>query len=866
MLLICTILCAVFLLCVPSLHAQTVEGTEFWLTFGQNFDRTADRLNEIDLQIRIVSGDKPSSGTIRFTNLGTSVDFNLAAQQVFTYSLNEAQKEAVYNTTMGVSDRSVHITSNESITVYALNQSRASADATNILPVTVLGTEYYHISYRALVNIIEMSRREDAYAVVAITDNTRLYNDGAFAAMLNQGEVYYSTTCSTEPDLSGSTDMTGSHITADNPVAFFAVNQGPNVPGDILWSDCLFQQLAPINTWGKKFFVPVSHMGRDIVRIVASQNGTNISQTGGILRTDEGGHPNLTNLQAGQFVDLVVSLDNNGCFIQADKPVGVCTYLTGLLFNFTMAERNNGTGVGDPAQAWLPAIAQTVTEALIAPFVPTGTTYLSEHYALIITPTATKDDTRFSIGEATPTALSGGAWRDNDDAGMSFYSMRMTNPNDSYLFTNQAGLFIMCYGVGTAESYYFLAFSAMRDLLDAVFFADDVYYLDLPDNMFREGEIEFRAQVSGMGTAAGNLRWFIDGVEEMAARDQLTWKKYLASGEYDIKAEVRSDDGQMVTLESTLLIGVQITVDASPSQGGTVSGGGSFAHEDPVTVNATANTDYYFVNWTENDIEVSTDPSYTFIVTENRSLVANFRLYYIVNVDVNILEYGYATGAGSLVANALVRVEAHVNDCYRFSNWTVNDVVVSTENPYSFAVTEDVDIVANLYALDFDEYAPVLWDNTFMLNLKKLEEDGYNVTGCRWFKNDIEEMNTRTINEFSYSAGYEATDKLETGDYMFMLITADKGALCSTVKSITNGVSTNSSVIDLHAYPNPLPTGSEINLEGVIEGSIIRVYTVSGVFVKSIVASDSTATLNLSLPSGVYIVHNGDKSIRIVIE
>jgi hypothetical protein len=67
-----------------------------------------------------------------------------------------------------------------------------------------------------------------------------------------------------------------------------------------------------------------------------------------------------------------------------------------------------------------------------------------------------------------------------------------------------------------------------------------------------------------------------------------------------------------------------ITLSASPANGGTVSGGGTFACGSSQTVTATANGGYTFVNWTENGTGVSTSASYTFTVTGNETLVANF--------------------------------------------------------------------------------------------------------------------------------------------------------------------------------------------------------------------------------------------------
>ena len=50
----------------------------------------------------------------------------------------------------------------------------------------------------------------------------------------------------------------------------------------------------------------------------------------------------------------------------------------------------------------------------------------------------------------------------------------------------------------------------------------------------------------------------------------------------------------------------------------------TFNHGENCTVTATANEGYAFVNWTENGVEVSTEPDYSFVVTSNRDLVANF--------------------------------------------------------------------------------------------------------------------------------------------------------------------------------------------------------------------------------------------------
>ena len=67
-----------------------------------------------------------------------------------------------------------------------------------------------------------------------------------------------------------------------------------------------------------------------------------------------------------------------------------------------------------------------------------------------------------------------------------------------------------------------------------------------------------------------------------------------------------------------------ITATANPEEGGTITGAGTFGHGEICTLTATPNADYHFVNWTENGTAVSSEASYSFTVTGDRDLVANF--------------------------------------------------------------------------------------------------------------------------------------------------------------------------------------------------------------------------------------------------
>ena len=82
-----------------------------------------------------------------------------------------------------------------------------------------------------------------------------------------------------------------------------------------------------------------------------------------------------------------------------------------------------------------------------------------------------------------------------------------------------------------------------------------------------------------------------------------------------------------------------ITASANPTQGGSVSGAGSFTYGEVCTLTATANSGYSFTEWTKNGVSVSTNATYSFTVTENADYVANFSS----NGGGNIVEIGEGT-------------------------------------------------------------------------------------------------------------------------------------------------------------------------------------------------------------------------------
>ncbi|MFA7469867.1 MAG: choice-of-anchor J domain-containing protein, partial [Weeksellaceae bacterium] len=110
-------------------------------------------------------------------------------------------------------------------------------------------------------------------------------------------------------------------------------------------------------------------------------------------------------------------------------------------------------------------------------------------------------------------------------------------------------------------------------------------------------------------------------------------------------------DSNYIGIDSVLIFsgGVyNISTASNPISGGSTTGGGNYAGGSTATVKANPSLGNTFINWTENGTPVSTNAEYSFTVTSNRNLVANFSLNaYTIATSSNPTEGGTTTGAGN---------------------------------------------------------------------------------------------------------------------------------------------------------------------------------------------------------------------------
>ncbi|MCF8365624.1 MAG: carboxypeptidase regulatory-like domain-containing protein [Bacteroidales bacterium] len=150
-------------------------------------------------------------------------------------------------------------------------------------------------------------------------------------------------------------------------------------------------------------------------------------------------------------------------------------------------------------------------------------------------------------------------------------------------------------------------------------------------------------------------------------------------------------------------------LQSNPEEGGTVSGSGTYQAGQNIDIEAVANPDFEFVNWTKDGEVISTEAAFTFIMPEeNLTLTANFEStipLFILSLSANPENGGTLSGAGEYAAGVEMTVSALENEGFSFVNWTQDGTVVSTEESFAFVMpAENTQLVANFNMIYPDSY------------------------------------------------------------------------------------------------------------------------------------------------------------------
>lgn len=231
-------------------------------------------------------------------------------------------------------------------------------------------------------------------------------------------------------------------------------------------------------------------------------------------------------------------------------------------------------------------------------------------------------------------------------------------------------------------------------------------------SMARGTSYAFSATVTGNNNPNTTVSWAVGGAKSSGTTIQSNGLLTVSGEETATTLTVTAISNQNSSVQGKAQVTLTggnhtVSVQASPSDGGTVSGGGSVSLNGSCIVTASAKSGYLFTGWEMDGKIVSTSNTYTVTnVVADKALVANFKKNTMkVNLKVNHSSRGTVTGGGTIAYGGSMSLRATANDGYAFKNWTENGKSISTDKNTTLKnITSDRTITANFIVSDFDVY------------------------------------------------------------------------------------------------------------------------------------------------------------------
>jgi gliding motility-associated-like protein len=363
-----------------------------------------------------------------------------------------------------IESKGIHVTTADSVSLFAINFATYSADASKILPKQSLGIDYLITAYNGLGT---QSRSE--LLIVATEDNTQIeITPSVLTQGMNQagvpyiididaGETYQVRALSSAADLTGTRIKSTPQSGECRPFAVFAGAECTNVPTNCSTCDHLYDQLFPVETWGTEYYVvPYQTTGVFSYRVIARDNGTLVSINGGVPTP-------MTAGQVLEFNDVAADVQ-----VVGNKPIQVVQFMQGDACSLN----------GDPAMLVLNANDQKIDNVT---FSTVSSAVITNHFLNIIVETA-------DIGNVL---------LDNVIIPAANFNTFSANPLNSYAqipltqgshnLQSNNGVTGYIYGMGTAESYSYSVGSFKAEpqfVVDTTICTSDSVVLSTPVTLF----------------------------------------------------------------------------------------------------------------------------------------------------------------------------------------------------------------------------------------------------------------------------------------------------------------------------------------------------------------------------------------------
>lgn len=549
---------------MPTYAQSSTEGREFWVGLTlcaapstglpQPFIAVSTKQNTT---ITITNPNEPTwPGVTRQVRGGVWAEFtvdDIPLSHWYPQSANSIDNAYAQNNQ--INNYGLKVTTDADVSVYAALRMQNSFDAANVLPASVLTTDYYAQDYppyikpadgKALAMFTIVGTQPNTS--VTITPSSAIGNHPAgqpYTITLNAGQTYYgiSNTLAT---------LSGTHIeSADNKaIAVFQGNVFTQVPGGKAARDCTYEQAMPTDYWGSQFVVTRSkEKDANRIRVTAMTDGTQLRIAGRVVANINTGETYEFEMSRNDWSASTIKavttdigrtmpdiFTGDAVYLESSCPVAVYSYDVSNGYKANTTEQVDD--YGDPSMVWISPLEQRINDIT---FGTCGTNKTKRHFINVVC--LTSDTAKTIISSALRTKIP------------HTYTPCPGNPQYSYArvflvddasglkesvfnIKNPTGVIAHVYGNGDDESYaYSVGSSAVKRgiRINGNNFTDGYIY---PEQFCIRDILSFDAQVGSDIITA--VDWdFGDGVTELQAPIQTT-HQYLTPGWFDASAKVRA--------------------------------------------------------------------------------------------------------------------------------------------------------------------------------------------------------------------------------------------------------------------------------------------------------------------------------------
>jgi hypothetical protein len=285
-----------------------------------------------------------------------------------------------------------------------------------------------------------------------------------------------------------------------------------------------------------------------------------------------------------------------------------------------------------------------------------------------------------------------------------------------------------------------------------------------------------------------------------------------------------------------------ISATVNNTNAGNITGTGVYDYAKTVTLTSSPKTGFTFMNWTENGVEVSLNPSYTFTANGNRTLRANFAIKsYTIAANTLPANSGTITGDGSYDHGTTITLTATPASEQIFSNWTENGTPVSTTATYSFTADANRTLVANFILKSYSIEASAIPVNSGTITGAGNYNYGTTVT-----------LTAKPATGYTFKNWTENGTQVSTKAKYTYTADANRTLVANFIRNTSSEDLFNSHLITI--YPNPVFNELMLEIDGNSENVNLEFFNTVGKMVYNERMVARTIINTSSFAPGVYLI------------